>query len=532
MSNIGGKAARALAIALAVTNASCAAVVVRSNARSPFTGTQTFRTEAERLAVAAGRDESFRLVLGPAPSDACAAAPVVFRFAWVTDVQLRQTEVKLGSKRLSRWGDQLIPSFERDHTQETFGWAAYVAQVAAVNEYAAELATSGQVPLSFLIHTGDAIDAGSIEEMHRFLFATNLLSIPWLNVVGNHDSAIFGNYAAEKTYVRAPGTDFFMLGRSAFMKMHARRNGPPGASRSEIDEPADSPTVRRWVEADRSAKAREVWPQRQDAARALWESECHGFDLGHTWAPLRARECDQFPGWYHTLVAGADGSKVLLVVLDTTKRRGWGAEAELSEAQRDFLTVTLAKHHDVPALVFAHHQATRELQDAIFDSGHDRVFYFSGHTHDSRAEARTWADGGLAFAEFNGGSLIEFPQYGRVVELHRTANGTCAVSRAAWPSYYPYPGSHVVSTDPTDRRKLRACVNAPETRISRLEDAVECAYLGAKSDYVSQHTKPTVRVPPRERQVEAPAREEISVARQWAAANTSSDAILAPRGAR
>lgn len=87
-----------------------------------------------------------------------------------------------------------------------------------------------------LVPGGDAIDAGSIEELYKFIYITNKLQIPWLNLIGNNDISIFGNCKERLGYTRQAGVSFYPVGsQSNFLLMHARERmisgfGPPPAA--------------------------------------------------------------------------------------------------------------------------------------------------------------------------------------------------------------------------------------------------------------------------------------------------------------
>ena len=128
----------------------------------------------------------------------CTNSELILRFGWLSDVQLRQQEVKLFSDKVSLNLDNIIPSFEHDPVQEDFDWAVYLSIIAAINQYHRKVS-----PIDFMIHTGDGIDAGTIEELYAFIYITDRLQIPWLNLVGNHDASIFGNYKERLGYTRS-----------------------------------------------------------------------------------------------------------------------------------------------------------------------------------------------------------------------------------------------------------------------------------------------------------------------------------------
>ena len=218
---------------------------------------------------------------GPEFLPQCLSAPLLLRFAWLSDVQLRQREVKLFSDRASLTLDKVIPSFERNPVQEDYDWAVYTSYIAAINQLHLK-----DLPLDFMIHTGDAIDAGSIEELYRFIYITNKLQIPWMNLIGNHDISIFGNYQERLGYTRQAGVSFYPVGNQAnFLLMHARERMISGFGPHLLPVPGEgghSPSM------DGNVKIR---------------STClHGFDLYLNRDPLdqcpEGQEIQNLPGYY------------------------------------------------------------------------------------------------------------------------------------------------------------------------------------------------------------------------------------------
>jgi 3',5'-cyclic AMP phosphodiesterase CpdA len=147
---------------------------------------------------------------GPgAHPDECWAVPTwptaAMSFLHFSDVQIREPEAKLGGTSVSSTLDPLVPSFERDHDQELYSSFVYSAIVDTVNaELGAyreiEPGLSGDDPAraarlapQFMIHTGDAVDAGLQSEFDQFQVHTDRLDLPWYQVVGNHDALAFGN---------------------------------------------------------------------------------------------------------------------------------------------------------------------------------------------------------------------------------------------------------------------------------------------------------------------------------------------------
>lgn len=169
----------------------------------------------------------------------------VFSFVHLSDAQIREPEATLGGQKVSDTLDPLIESFAHDYEQELFSSffyeaiirtindeivaarcdadpTAYVdgdapagsfgtcarpaasragARVAPTDDAAAGLATRGalyRIAPELAVHTGDSIDAGLVSEFREFLSRSDLLTIPWYSVVGNHDILGFGNLTLER----------------------------------------------------------------------------------------------------------------------------------------------------------------------------------------------------------------------------------------------------------------------------------------------------------------------------------------------
>lgn len=463
--------------------ACAAAVVVLASCRAYIGrfGPETAPPPGERADVAFDRrvDSAYRsatlvpVVAGDADltaffgadRDACLRAPIALRFAWTSDVQLRQHSVKLFSSRTSRTLDDVIPSFERDAMQELLGWSVHLAHIKALNRYARDLGNaSGEAPLSFLIHTGDAVDSGSIEEMYRFVRVTNQSILPWVNVAGNHDTSIFGNYEKNLTYASDAFVDFYPVGRRGFLAMHEneRRFSGFGPGLMPVPTGGHVPSQSGMVTLGETANLQTMPP-----------SDCHGFDLpAHD-----RRDCWRYPGYYAFDVPRAP--RVRVIVLDTTKHDEWGADGEFDAAQASWLKEQLVAVRGGTALVFAHHRPMKSVLDAIAAAEHPRVFYFSGHTHESGVYVHAAGRGRVV--ELNGGSILEYPQLARIVELRETESGrTCVLARAIWPSSFEVVRSFDWARYAENRSR---CDVEPIPQMT-LERASACGHLGAMADWV------------------------------------------------
>jgi Calcineurin-like phosphoesterase len=160
----------------------------------------------------------------------------ILSFAHFSDAQIREPAAKLGGAAISDRLDPLIPTFAHDYEQELFSAFFYEAIVRTVQEEVEStretrtkracdfgtddkdqaaacvegsdrkvpdaLAEYYRIAPTFMIHTGDSADAGLLSEFAEFRSSSDLLSIPWYSVVGNHDILGIGNLQLDST-VRA-----------------------------------------------------------------------------------------------------------------------------------------------------------------------------------------------------------------------------------------------------------------------------------------------------------------------------------------
>lgn len=474
-----------------------------------YEGTENryFEKTVDAAVESAVDDAGFRVLLGPdeqilrsADGPECLGYPLVFRFAWLSDVQIRQREVKLFDDGTSRTLDHVIPSFEHHPVQDEFSWAAFLVQIVALNAAVKEgLSDPASMP-QFLVHTGDAIDSGSIQEAFQFQHIADLSRIPWFNVLGNHDTAIFGNYEKRLTYTLDPGVEFYPVGRRGFLGMHRPAEGSAfGSGLLPVSTVADDSAslAGTYRQADGHLATGLLVPP----------SDCHGFDLlaepasvardascpaPAAMGPTRyggsnvASGCAGAPGRY-AFSMERKGQRFRIVVLDTTKKTGWGADAELNGCDQRWVRGVLEEATEPTILLFGHHRPSRELDQAVIASGKaDRVIYFSGHTHSHAFAPATPA---RPYPELNSGSIIEYPQLGRMVEIRAAGGRVCAITRAMWASYQGEKPDDL-RTDPGRRPALEryvreSCEPNPAAARVPLSAAVRCSQYGAMLDFLA-----------------------------------------------
>lgn len=437
----------------------------------------------------------------PEPQEhACLQQPVQLRFAWYSDVHIRQRDVKLFSRNASSTLDHVINSFESDPLQEEFGWAAYLTHLLALNRYQAGLANRAERLLQFYIHTGDAIDAGTIEELYRFVHITNRLSLPWLNLVGNHDYSVFGNYQRSRNYSVDAGVAFYPIGQLRnFLHMHRATREISGFGPYLLPVPlapdgkGHRPSLHgSYYFAPAPGGSAPGAPGRPASAKLIPGTSCHGFELRIPSRDASEDEnCDSLPGYYaFDLDRGVDSSlsvRLRVIVLNSEEESRFGAGSSFGEAQLAWLHDMLHGAHDRTTLLFVHHRV-KALPSAVLEllraEQNGPIVVFSGHSHSNDVSLFAGRSGRSIY-ELNTGSLNAFPQVGRIIELRGQGPSGCLTSRAVWPrllaAALPSLRPHALS----EQHKI-AMASCDANRLAvrkHLPQAVKCARLGALRDY-------------------------------------------------
>jgi hypothetical protein len=226
----------------------------------------------------------------------------------------------------------------------------------------------------------------------------------------------------------------------------------------------------------------------EDGNKKIPPTFWHGFDLKA--GPDRdARskiniDLSRTPGYY--AFDTGDGIPVRVIMLNSAKLDQWGADGEIDERQRDWLKHTVASAEDRLLLVFSHHRPNDfddETLAILHDPRRGPMLFFSGHTHQHHLTVHR-SPKGPSFYELNTGSVLEYPQIARLIEIRGIPGETgYLVSRALWSSH--------LDLDPTIERErlekdLAECGQNREAHRKVLAGAAGCGHRGALKDYLDR----------------------------------------------
>jgi hypothetical protein len=353
-------------------------------------------------------------------------------FVHLSDAQLKEHNVRLRGPLGDEFAyDGISTSSVRSEFLEQNDDAALLSTVIAINHLATSLPKHhgyGGLPVpgapSFVIHTGDAVDAGMFSELTQYLATMNHLSVPHLNVVGNHDNLFFGTLPADlMTGLNVVVPYVPIVTTERFMRYHSNKS---------IGQDPSLPYT------ERGADQNPVTPK-PDAPGLDGRSLYHGFDYA---CPAQGFELCSTARGYYAFDLKLSGSTKLVrgVVLNTAEvlpnsvfsagmRRSQG---NMLPAQLAWFAAELLSHPEAYFLVFGHHnlesfleaEQAEKLKQAMLEN--PRVLgYIAGHTHVD--EVREWARSDKKSAplwEIIGGSTLIYPQFGRLVELLENKAGS------------------------------------------------------------------------------------------------------------
>jgi hypothetical protein len=371
-------------------------------------------------------------------------------FVHMSDAQIRNENATILSPEESEFFDKYIGGLVHHRVQEIADRYIYMALVGTVNAYF-EGAQNIDKPL-FMIHTGDAVDAGLMDELYDFIAISDGLEVPWFNVVGNHDVLAFGTMIPGKETRLSAGSLSAKVTMDPRVKPADGHDLLPqelGSGRFICDwRNAGSGTgeihrlfTRAHLKPDRQGGMIGNFTE-QDPLYLRWGRTRmemgHGFGLN-----LGPRE-----GNYHLPVKRPDGGdrfqwkaengkclefRVRMVGLQTSRIRDGGPEGVFDDDAMAVLAEALdeAERNKELVLVFGHHPLNKFVEggrgEDLANTLHEHpnvVAYFSGHTHKHRITRHVDRDEvDKRFWEVVTGSILEYPQQARLVTLGYIGGG-------------------------------------------------------------------------------------------------------------
>lgn len=411
--------------------------------------------------------------LDAAPSEivqACFLTKVVLAtpllsFVHMSDIQLRDPSVVLTDRRLSKRLDWFGPlsSFEYDEDLAFYNQYVLESMVATINAAAAPASQRNFSRPSFVIHTGDSIDAGVMSELRRFHRVIDRLQIPFFEVFGNHDVLAFGNLTptdevAQANDRKCSPVSALLGAETAWAPnkicVDARVSPCKNCTASDVELVAsvnghDDTRQRFMTELEHTPSQPVAEPLGSetdaycdDTQPKVWKNaytRVHGFDLGTADGTLEGKRL----GYYAFVEPMVDGRKAVFVALDSEELEDHhgGTGGHLRHAQLQWLQSVLAcvkrpdHAHDL-VFVFAHQPLSEITVDNV-DAGMDLeatlrssdnvAGYLFGHYHrndicgDHRHDKNDKPLTCTRFWEIQTASLVEFPQEARLVRIKQVS---------------------------------------------------------------------------------------------------------------
>jgi len=388
------------------------------------------------------------------PTSDLSHSGVKLTFIHLSDVQLRDEQVRLYGKETSKLADYIIPSFEHGPLQEVFDGPAYYALIQTINATAMVETLSYPLKPTFMIHTGDAVDAGVVNELYEFLYINNEINIPWYNAIGNHDVGTFGNIEPKMIYVNDPFVEFMtMHSKFNFINLHHS-------------------TYEHYPFVNVSPKNTDVEPTVLQDPPFL--SKYNGFDkLNYSNEDIRKNEmiCNGCPGYYSIEVKPKDESTkdpaIQMIVLDTGFN--FGAYGNINQPQLDWLQSEIKKSNSKITLIFGHHNLKTirngEVLEELFAAHPSVVAYFCGHTHEHDINYHAGQENAFGFWEVITGATFAYPMQGSLVRVKSEAG-------VGFVEIYAF--EHTIQEAYRDKNQI--------DQISKLYEHAHLAYLGAVAD--------------------------------------------------
>jgi 3',5'-cyclic AMP phosphodiesterase CpdA len=368
-------------------------------------------------------------------SETLSVSRPLLSFVHLSDIQLRDGSVTLDDADLSRRLDWLIQSFQYDHDQQFYNPYLTEALFATINQEVSSYGPDNLQRPAFVMHTGDAIDSGVMAELRRFHQLVDRLKIPFYHVLGNHDTLVMGNLVPAS----APNDDSTCASVSSVAGSNSLATFLPnnlcvspvvscpsgrclGDEAVLVAKPTHAATRKHFIENLRDD------PSTPEPAAGGAISLNHGFDFG-------PRAGDDALGYYRfSMPIQIDDKphKAFFIALnseDLVDGRG-GIRGRIGKDQLAWLKGVLQEPtgRDL-VFVFAHQpislteveSSTGETLDTVLGGNPHVIAYLYGHDHihlicgDSRPQSCRH------FWEIETGSLLEFPQEGRMVRIKQVS---------------------------------------------------------------------------------------------------------------
>lgn len=404
--------------------------------------------------VAWQRDASRVASVDPASLE---AGTPLLSFFHTSDVQLRDERAKLFRRRGSEVIDKVIDTNLFDPDQEKYDYALYAWIVFTMNKIHGDKVSAAQVPgvssLSvpqFMIHTGDAVHASTMQELNEFLRISNFLNVPWLNVIGNHDTSPFGTLADRPVFVATgnrispmiQGTDIFTLMHTGpdinisddeadKTKLLTNRYGREISIFIHQDSFADEESEHFFsTMLNEDRRVGHGLAQIPHPADNLLYTGYYAFDLkDHHHIDQAANPVISFDN-----EGASPGFRI--IVLNTqdafARKLTKGSLGRMTERQMEWLQNEIldAEQNGRKVLVFGHHPVTKGFAEKEQARQLERLFrrpsvlaYFTGHNHQHSIGYHKNDAGGFGFWEIITCSIIEYPNQASLVTLRRLQNG-------------------------------------------------------------------------------------------------------------
>lgn len=382
-------------------------------------------------------------------------------FIHLSDVQLRDGDVTLDDPDLSRRLDWIIQSFEYDPDQMAYGRYAIEGMFATINEAVARYEIDDLERPAFVIHTGDLIDAGVTSEAEIVHDLVDRFTIPFFDVIGNHDVLVFGNLLpparADSTIdegcvsagsVLAPYVPYFQRHRPSWMPtmLCARSSASVRLIAAEtharsvsnfISHLADPPEVPSPALAD-ATDAVPCASSPRVSTRPLTRN--HGFDLN---------ENKGYYAFARSLTLGGTLRRAFFIALDSMDLldREGGNTGRIRRPQFQWLEATLAcagpqdlvflfAHHGLSDIIIGDGVPPRDrnapslLEKLLVDHNrrqHNIIGFLYGHHHEhalcKEGQGTPRPTVCSSFYEIETAGVVEFPQEGRVVRIKELGDG-------------------------------------------------------------------------------------------------------------